>query len=132
MEARRAHNPEVVGSSPASATIKTPDFDKKSGVFLTFWWKIEQSKMPWGIAAGIVSKYAFSENRELQTFCQYFAFRISCFFQGKTGHKINIAAGVSAFTRIDGVSYSLPSSQSTDTFRISARAFNLFHAGTLS
>ena len=35
LEARRAHNPEVVGSSPASATIKTPDFDKKSGVFLT-------------------------------------------------------------------------------------------------
>ena len=30
------HNPEVVGSSPASTTIKTPDFDKKSGVFLTF------------------------------------------------------------------------------------------------
>ena len=39
LEARRAHNPEVVGSSPASATIKTPDFDKKSGVFLTFWRK---------------------------------------------------------------------------------------------
>ena len=36
MEARRAHNPEVVGSSPASATIKTPDFITKSGVFLTF------------------------------------------------------------------------------------------------
>ena len=36
LEARRAHNPEVVGSSPASATIKTPDFDKKSGIFLTF------------------------------------------------------------------------------------------------
>ena len=36
LEARRAHNPEVVGSSPASATIKTPDFYKKSGVFLTF------------------------------------------------------------------------------------------------
>ena len=34
--ARRAHNPEVVGSSPASATIKTPDFIAKSGVFLTF------------------------------------------------------------------------------------------------
>ena len=30
------HNPEVVGSSPASATIKAPDFDKKSGAFLTF------------------------------------------------------------------------------------------------
>ena len=26
LAARRAHNPEVVGSSPASATIKTPDF----------------------------------------------------------------------------------------------------------
>ena len=24
LEARRAHNPEVVGSSPASATIKSP------------------------------------------------------------------------------------------------------------
>ena len=32
------HNPEAVGSSPASATIKTSDFDKKSCVFLTFWW----------------------------------------------------------------------------------------------
>ena len=31
-----AHNPEVVGSSPASASIKTPDFITKSGVFLTF------------------------------------------------------------------------------------------------
>ena len=28
LEARRAHNPEVVGSSPASATIKTPDFER--------------------------------------------------------------------------------------------------------
>ena len=26
LEARRAHNPEVVGSSPASATIKTTAF----------------------------------------------------------------------------------------------------------
>ena len=31
-----AHNPEVVGSSPASATIKTPDFKSKSGVFSNF------------------------------------------------------------------------------------------------
>ena len=37
--------------------------------------------------------------------------------------QINIAVGVS-ITRIDGVFYSLPSSQSTETFRISARAFN--------
>ena len=30
LEARRAHNPEVVGSSPASATIKEPGIDAKS------------------------------------------------------------------------------------------------------
>ena len=53
LEARRAHNPEVVGSSPASATIKTPDFDKKSGVFLTFWGKMKRLKMPWGVNANI-------------------------------------------------------------------------------
>ena len=34
LEARRAHNPEVVGSSPASATIKTTVFDQKTVVFL--------------------------------------------------------------------------------------------------
>ena len=45
-------------------TIKTQDFDKKSGVFLTFLEKTNHPKMPWGIAAGIVPKYAFSENRE--------------------------------------------------------------------
>ena len=31
--ARRAHNPEVVGSSPASATIKTPVFERKPVFF---------------------------------------------------------------------------------------------------
>ena len=31
-----SHNPEVVGSSPASATIKNTGFRKKSGIFLTF------------------------------------------------------------------------------------------------
>ena len=45
LEARRAHNPEVVGSSPASATIKAPDFDKESGAFLTFWRKMGRSKI---------------------------------------------------------------------------------------
>ena len=37
LEARRAHNPEVVGSSPASATIKNSRFLQKTAVFLTFW-----------------------------------------------------------------------------------------------
>ena len=36
LEARRAHNPEVVGSSPASATIKNSRFRQKMAVFLTF------------------------------------------------------------------------------------------------
>ena len=47
------HNPEVVGSSPASATIKTPDFDKKSGVFLTFWYKMKHPEIPVGLAVGL-------------------------------------------------------------------------------
>ena len=39
MEARRAHNPEVVGSSPASATIKEPGIDTKlvPGLFFICW-----------------------------------------------------------------------------------------------
>ena len=35
--ARRAHNPEVVGSSPASATIRTAVFRMKTAVFLYFY-----------------------------------------------------------------------------------------------
>ena len=34
--ARRAHNPEVVGSSPIPAPIKNTVFRKKYGVFLYF------------------------------------------------------------------------------------------------
>ena len=45
LEARRAHNPEVVGSSPASATIKTTVFAMKTVVFLTFCHKMESTKM---------------------------------------------------------------------------------------
>ena len=40
LEARRAHNPEVVGSSPASATIENSRFRQKTAVFLTFWPKL--------------------------------------------------------------------------------------------
>ena len=34
--ARRAHNPEVVGSSPASATIKSPEIVRFQDFFLLF------------------------------------------------------------------------------------------------
>ena len=34
LEARRAHNPEVVGSSPASATIKSPEVVRFQDFFL--------------------------------------------------------------------------------------------------
>ena len=43
LEARRAHNPEVVGSSPASATIKKHRISKEIRCFL-FLGKIEISK----------------------------------------------------------------------------------------
>ena len=36
LEARRAHNPEVVGSSPASATIKSTENNLFSVLFLCF------------------------------------------------------------------------------------------------
>ena len=36
LEARRAHNPEVVGSSPASATIKSPEIVRFQDFFLRF------------------------------------------------------------------------------------------------
>ena len=36
LEARRAHNPEVVGSSPASATIKSPEIVRFQDFFLLF------------------------------------------------------------------------------------------------
>ena len=50
----RAHNPEVVGSSPASATIKTPDFDKKSGVFLIFQAILSTPPAGWEVVSGLV------------------------------------------------------------------------------
>ena len=36
LEARRAHNPEVVGSSPASATINSPEIVRFQDFFFTF------------------------------------------------------------------------------------------------
>ena len=96
MRQRAPHNPEAAGSSPASATIKTPDFDKESGVFLTFGSKTEWPKKSWGIAAGIVPKYAFSENRKFQTFfgIPFFMLRGISLKNGK-----NIAVGVSTLHR---------------------------------
>ena len=61
-------NPEVVGSSPASATIKTPDFATKSGVFSNFLSKNEDVKNPVGLAVGLVPKMPFSKNGENPTF----------------------------------------------------------------
>ena len=68
MEARRAHNPEVVGSSPASATIKTPDFTTKSGVFLTFRAKMKTAKMRLELVLELVAENAKIENGENPTF----------------------------------------------------------------
>ena len=68
LEARRAHNPEVVGSSPASATIKTPDFTTKSGVFLTFCHKMESTKMGLELVLELVTETPKTKNRENLTF----------------------------------------------------------------
>ena len=68
LEARRAHNPEVVGSSPASATIKSTGFRKKSGVFLTFLGKMRALKMPVVLVMVLVEKNDKMNNGENLTF----------------------------------------------------------------
>ena len=45
MEARRAHNPEVVGSSPASATIKIPGIHYEYRDFSNFWVLLEMAQL---------------------------------------------------------------------------------------
>ena len=68
MEARRAHNPEVVGSSPASATINNTGFRKRSGVFLTFRNKMQTPKIGLELVLELVAENAKIENRENPTF----------------------------------------------------------------
>ena len=80
--------------------------------------------MPWGIAAGIVLRNAFSKNREFQTFSGVSFFIFLGISLRKSGGINKHRRRCECVTRIDGVFYSLPSSQSTDTFRMSARAFN--------
>ena len=57
MEARRAHNPEVVGSSPASATIKEPGIDTKSVPGLFFF--ILKFTPKRGIFSNFATHFAF-------------------------------------------------------------------------
>ena len=52
------HNPEVVGSSPASATIINTGFRKKSGVFLLF--EDMQRKQMEHCGNGLLFLYCFS------------------------------------------------------------------------
>ena len=46
------HNPEVVGSIPASATIKNSRFHQKTSVFLTFWWLQKLQALRLGVYLG--------------------------------------------------------------------------------
>ena len=71
MEARRAHNPEVVGSSPASATIKTTVFVTKTVVFLTFWYKMVRPKMGLELVLELVAQKEKTQNRENPTFLPF-------------------------------------------------------------
>ena len=68
LEARRAHNPEVVGSSPASATIKNTGFRKKSGVFLTFWGEMSAPKTGVELALELAAKCVKMKYLENLTF----------------------------------------------------------------
>ena len=48
----RHHNPEAVGSSPASATIKNSRFRQRTAVFLTFWWLQKLQTLRLGVYLG--------------------------------------------------------------------------------
>ena len=72
------HNPEVVGSSPASATTKTPDFDKKSGVFLTC--KNGAIKNAVGDSRGDSSEKCFFRKPGISNFLPVFCFPHISFF----------------------------------------------------
>ena len=58
----RAHNPEVVGLSSASAAIKTTVFTMKTVVFLTFWCKMESVKMGLELVLELVAENTKIEN----------------------------------------------------------------------
>ena len=73
--ARRAHNPEVVGSSPASATIKTPVFKKNTGVFLAFLQEMKmEQKSFWANFGPVHPKIAFWGHRPAQPGGLFYAF----------------------------------------------------------
>ena len=82
LAARRAHNPEVVGSSPASATIKTPDFYTKSGVFLTFWGKMLSAKLVLGLYLVVTHLFEKWKNPEIVCF-SFKKVRVFYFFEIK-------------------------------------------------
>ena len=57
------HNPEVVGSSPASATIKRTGFRLKSGSFSNFLYQNESQKNSDGVSFGVSPKMGKIKNR---------------------------------------------------------------------
>ena len=66
LEARRAHNPEVVGSSPASATIKTTAFAVVFLCFCNFLLGFKESK----ITGANRKSHLFARNKA-ENACQY-------------------------------------------------------------
>ena len=84
MEARRAHNPEVVGSSPASATIKRTGFHLKPGSFSNFSEQNVIFKNSDGVSFGVTSQIGKIENRRKSNFFLLFSsllFETGCFFR---------------------------------------------------
>ena len=52
-----SHNPEVVGSSPASATIKKTGIHANSGLFLYFLQRFRGAENPAGVYLGVYGEY---------------------------------------------------------------------------
>ena len=74
LEARRAHNPEVVGSSPASATTKNTGFQIEIRCFSNFWKQFLGPPKSVGFILGFTGNEPKIENRENRTFLNILKF----------------------------------------------------------
>ena len=73
MRSNRPHNPEVVGSSPASATINRTGFHLKSGSFSNFFGQNAIFKNSDGVSFGVSSETDKIRKRRKPNFLQYFS-----------------------------------------------------------
>ena len=95
------HNPEVVGSSPVSATIKSSHFLQKTSVFLTFLWLQKLQALRLGVYLGFTPVV----DSVFLTFGPKMIFRVKQHF-GEKAPESCIQNGKTPFSLYNSVEYS--------------------------